>query len=29
MQGRQENSRGSGQNYIWGTYDVIIFKQQD
>ena len=21
--------QGSGQNCIWGTYEVIIFKQQD
>ena len=28
-QGRRENSRGPGQNYIWGPYDVVIFKQQD
>ena len=28
-QGRRENSRGPGQNYILGPYDVIIFKQQD
>ena len=28
-QGRRENSRGPGQNYIWGPYDVIIIKQQD
>ena len=29
MQGRRENSRGPGQNFIRGPYDVIIFKQQD
>ena len=23
-QGRRENSRSPGQNYIWGPYDVII-----
>ena len=28
-QGRRENSRGPGQNFIRGPYDVIIFKQQD
>ena len=27
--GRRENLRGPGQNYIWGLYDVIMFKQQD
>ena len=26
-QGRRENSRGPGQNYV-GPYDVIIFKQR-
>ena len=25
----RENSRGPGQNFIRGPYDVIIFKQQD
>ena len=28
-QGRRENSRGTGQSFSWGPYDVIIFKQQD
>ena len=28
-QGRREYSRGPGQNFIRGPYDVIIFKQQD
>ena len=27
-QGRPENSRDQGQNYIWRPYNVIIFKQQ-
>ena len=27
--GRRENSRDLGQNYIWGPYDFIFFKQQD
>ena len=26
-QGRRENSRRPGQNYNWGPYDVVIFKQ--
>ena len=28
-QGRRENLRGPGENFIRGPYDVIIFKQQD
>ena len=28
-QGRRENPRGPGQNFIRHPYDVIIFKQQD
>ena len=28
-QGRRENLRGPGLNYIWGPYDFIIFKQPD
>ena len=28
-QGSQENLLNPGQNYIWGPYDLIIFKQQD
>ena len=28
VQGRRKNSRGLEQNYNWGPYDVIIFKQQ-
>ena len=28
-QGRRENSRGPGQNFIRGPYDVIILKQQN
>ena len=27
-QGRRENSRGPGQNFIWGSYDVIILRQK-
>ena len=27
--GRRENSRGPGQNFIRGPYDVSIFKQLD
>jgi hypothetical protein len=27
MQGRRENSRGPGENFLWGPYDVIFSKQ--